>query len=730
MRFKGVWGLVFAILATNLPVSLVSADNNNFQVSGVILDDITPRLNIAASSNDPFFSRQRELNQASIVRAWDITTGSNIPVAVIDTGIFANHEDLVGRLWVNSDEVPGNNRDDDANGYVDDYNGYNFVDNNADIADSHGHGTGISSIIAANTNNGKGMAGIDWSAKIMVLKALDNAGGGEFGNVIDAIRYAANNGARVINMSFGSPSDDPSLASAISYAVSKNVVVIAASGNAGVNNVYYPAAYSEVIAVGSVNSSSQLSSFSNYGSTLDLVAPGENIVVATSSGTFYAEAAGSSFASAMVTGVAALLLAKRPNLKPSEVDNILKATAQKIEPVPSPRYGYGLVNAYAAVTQPASNYRLQSSASATQVAATGTDIITVTATLLDDTNQPGANIPVSLKVSGTNNIVNGQLLSLNGVQPLGSTNASGQITFQLASNIVENKQATLTAQTTGLATSVVDLKFVAPAKSTYSMSWLAQSPYPTLPPSGKIAMWVEVKNTGNIAWVADPNNTNGRSQMKLGTDRPLDRVSKFADSSWLSSNRAVLMTPAVVKPNETARFSFQITAPASSGKSREYFRPVNEYVTWLNDLGIYWDITVGSGISDSPSTAASEYGAALISKSGNITLAPGASGTLSLTIKNTGITPWWPTGPTSGAGIVKLGTSGPRDRISKFSNLDWLSNNRAVKVDAKVLPDNQIVLQIPIKAPAERGTYTEKFQLVSELVTWFGPEFAWTITVQ
>lgn len=729
MRFIGVWGLVLAVLVSTLPSSLVRAENANFQISGVILDSVRPRLGIAATASDPLFYRQQELVQTKVTRAWDVTTGSNIVVAVIDTGLFVNHEDLTGRVWVNSDEVPSNGRDDDNNGYIDDYNGYNFVDNNSNIADTHGHGTGISSIIAANTNNNKGMAGVNWNASIMPLKALDSAGGGEFDDVIRAIRYAADNGARVINMSFGSPSDDSSLASAVNYAVSKNVVIVAASGNAGASTVYYPGAYTEVISVGSVNRSNQISSFSNYGTNLDLVAPGEDIVVATQSGTFYAEAAGSSFASAEIAGIAALLIAHRPTLRPSEVDTILKTTAFKIEAAPSSRYGYGLIDAYSAVTQPASNYRIQSSASPAQLSANGIDTTTITATVSDDTNRPGANIPVSVKVSGTNNIVNGQLLSLNSSLPLGTTNSAGQVSFRLSSNVAETKQVTFIAQTTNQATGVHDVKLVTPTKPTHSMAWIAQSPYPTLQPGAKSAMWVEVKNTGNVAWIADPSNAGGRSQMKLGTDRPMDRTSLFADAGWLSSNRAVLMTPAVVKPNETARFTFSITAPTAQGKYKEYFRPVNEHVAWLNDLGIYWDLTVGT-VVDSPSLLASEYGATLVAKSNNLTLAPGASGSLSVTLKNTGTASWWPTGVSGESGIVKIGTSGPRDRSSSFAVPAWLSPNRAVKADTKVLSGNQLVLNIPIKAPSSPGTYTEKFQLVSELVSWFGPEFSWTITVK
>lgn len=569
------------------------------QISGVILDGLVqPGLSIQqVTVNDPLFSQQSSLALIGAPAAWSFATGSSSPIAVIDTGIDLQHEDLVGRLWVNNDEVPSNGIDDDNNGYIDDYRGYNFLANNSDIADVHGHGTGIASIIAAQTNNNRGMAGLNWSAPIMVLKALNSLGGGDFSTVSTALRYAADNGARVVNMSFGAYNYTAEMTDAVNYALNKNVIIVAAVGNNRSSSIFYPAAYPDVIAVSSLSDTNQLSAFSNFGPGTDLTAPGENIIMAGSSSNSvsnYVHGSGSSFAAAEVTGAVSLLLSSKPNLTPAQASAILKATA---DPLPGDingqYFGAGRLNIGRAMAYQPKVINATLTTSVARPLADGLATTTITATVLDEFNQPQVGLPIELALSGNANIVNGQLVSEATKVVLGSTDFKGQAGFTLASPVPETKQLTLTTNSVPINLSGASaVTFKAVYHPRYTMQWLGQSPSITMGLGSVVSAWVEVKNTGNMVWTSDPKSTTFRGVMRLGTARPLDRQSVFYDSAnWSSQNRAAYMTPSLVRPGETAKFSFNVKAN-QLGNFKEYFRPVVDYVTWLNDLGIYWKLTV------------------------------------------------------------------------------------------------------------------------------------------
>ncbi len=232
----------------------------------------------------------------NIKPAWDITTGdSGTIVAVIDGGINLTHSEFSGRIWKNSDEIPGNNIDDDNNGYVDDVNGWDFSGNNNNVADAGGHGTNVASIIGATGNNGVGWVGINWKCKLMILKN----GNGSFSEtvIINAIKYAADNGAKVINMSLGFSNVPSSTAmqNAVNYAYNKNVLVIASMGNNNTATPQIPASCTNVMSVGATNvndtrcvpfgAGGSGAAGSNYGSYISVVAPGNWIVGCLSSGT-------------------------------------------------------------------------------------------------------------------------------------------------------------------------------------------------------------------------------------------------------------------------------------------------------------------------------------------------------------------------------------------------------------------------------------------------------------
>jgi subtilisin family serine protease len=191
-----------------------------------------------------------------------------VTIAILNTGVEINRPDLQANIWVNSGEIPANGIDDDGNGYVDDYHGYDFYNGDANPDDDNNHGTHVAGIAAAYGNNGLGIAGVSWRAKIMPLKMLDSAGAGNLYDLAEAIYYAADNRAQFINMSLGASCSNLSawnsiVQPAVDYALSKNVLLIAASGNSYQSRIYCPGALDGVIAVGATTDRVSRASFSN-----------------------------------------------------------------------------------------------------------------------------------------------------------------------------------------------------------------------------------------------------------------------------------------------------------------------------------------------------------------------------------------------------------------------------------------------------------------------------------
>ncbi|WP_445630637.1 S8 family peptidase [Nostoc sp. DSM 114167] len=258
-------------------------------------------------------------------------TGKGVVVAVVDTGVDYNHEDLKNNIWTNSKEIAGNGIDDDGNGYVDDTYGWNFADQNNNTLDDNGHGTHVSGTIAGENNN-YGVTGIAYDAKIMPVKALDSSGSGSYSSISKGIRYAVDNGANVINLSLGGSSSNRTLESAIDYASSKGVIVVMAAGNDGGSSPEYPARYASKsgIAVGAVDKNNNLADFSNRSGTNPIAyvtAPGVKIYSSVPNNQ-YATYSGTSMAAPHVAGIVALMLSANPNLTDAQVRQIVTETAE------------------------------------------------------------------------------------------------------------------------------------------------------------------------------------------------------------------------------------------------------------------------------------------------------------------------------------------------------------------------------------------------------------------
>ncbi|MFX1534176.1 MAG: S8 family serine peptidase [Promethearchaeota archaeon] len=333
------------------------------------------------------------LERIHLQGAWQVTKGSSdIIVAIVDSGINGTHEDLQGTLWINPSEVDGNAIDDDGNGYIDDIYGWDFQDNDNNTLKGtpiHYHGTFVSGLIAAQDNS-QGVVGVAPNVKIMDLRILDEnneLATEKLSIFADAIEYAVENGAKIINLSIsfiGTP--DPTFINAINNAIGNGTIIVSVTGNQN-SSVTYPAAYPDVIAVTATNFQDQKANYSNFGPETELSAPGgdpndppEKWITSTSSepGYSYVSTYGTSLAGPLVTGTIALMLSIYPTLTLTEVRNILHQTAIDLgAPGKDDFFGYGLVNTSAAVQMAASmnpNY----TSSSTPPSSTGSQTLTTT----------------------------------------------------------------------------------------------------------------------------------------------------------------------------------------------------------------------------------------------------------------------------------------------------------------------------------------------------------------
>jgi serine protease len=327
MNRAAFWLLVIAILLSSGTVSTSALAGFTEQQFKLHRDNI---VQILARPNDPAYAKQDYLQQIGAEAAWDeARENPGLIIAVVDTGVDLEHPDLRDNL------VPG----------------INLIDPALPPRDDNGHGTQVAGILAAVANNGQGVSGLLWKAKIMPIKALDSNGRGDEVKLAEAIRYAVNQGAKIVVLSVGLLSDDPFLREVVEYAEAQQVLLVAATGNDEGNVVRYPAAYPTVLAVGGIHTENEIEPRSNYGPEIDVVAPWT--VYTTAIGGSYELKEGTSMAAPQAAAVAALIWNKYPQMKPYMVRNHLKQTAQSLDPEGWSIYtGYGLIRADQALKQP------------------------------------------------------------------------------------------------------------------------------------------------------------------------------------------------------------------------------------------------------------------------------------------------------------------------------------------------------------------------------------------
>ena len=366
------------------PITVARAYSNDPDVRYAEPDYIyRPR---ATYPNDPYwsssgswgqgYSDQWDMERIGCTAAWDITRGSaSVIIAVVDSGIDYNHADIQANMWHNTDEIPGNGIDDDHNGFVDDYYGYNFHDSTSDPMDTYGHGTHVAGTIGAVGNNGIGIAGVNWTCRLMAVKGLSSTGYSS--RLAAAIVYAVNQGASIINMSWGSEAVSQTIGDALEYAHQRNVVLCAAAPNIGLDLIEScPDGDNRVIAVSATDQNGRLV-YWGHGTKMAVSAPGGNSEdVKTCAvanvlslraldggwvgngcsiyvGTDLSRLAGTSMACPHVAGVAALVRAQYPTWTNEQIRQAIQMNATDLlDPGFDIYTGYGELNAFKAVTSP------------------------------------------------------------------------------------------------------------------------------------------------------------------------------------------------------------------------------------------------------------------------------------------------------------------------------------------------------------------------------------------
>jgi subtilisin family serine protease/plastocyanin len=318
-------------------------------IPGVVSVSSTSSARITYTPDDSSIDDQWALSRIDAFEAWDLTLGTeDVIVAILDTGIDWNHPDLADNMWSNDDG----------------YHGYNFIsdnwypmDDNVDGYDSAGdfvedvytyHGTHVAGVVGAVTDNGEGMAGLA-QVRLMAVKVMNESGEGTDATVSAGLEWAVENGADIVTMSLGVDGISIPLQNAVNYASSHGVIMVAASGNSGETTISYPAAFPSVISVGATTTLDRRADFSNYGTGLDIMAPGVNIY-STQGGDSYQLLSGTSTAAPHVAGVAAMMLSINPALSPEDLGEALNSTATDIGMTGYDTVnGWGIVNAFGAV---------------------------------------------------------------------------------------------------------------------------------------------------------------------------------------------------------------------------------------------------------------------------------------------------------------------------------------------------------------------------------------------
>ena len=645
------------------------------------------------------------IRKASVDKAWDVARGApGVIVGILDTGIDPDHPDLVGAI------APGETFLSQPSSACDPVS----------TKDDNSHGTHVAGIVAATGNNTSGVAGVAFGAKVMGLKVLDCTGVGSLSDVANGLIYAVDHGARVVNLSLGSPFDSDTLRSAVTYAVNKNVLVVSAAGNCGtsgdrctsLHQTEYPSAYPEVISVGATDTDDTVAFFSTRNATVDVSAPGRRIVSttptyptylsrrSTNPATItYAAFSGTSQASPFVAGLAALLLSSEPALSASAVFERIRSTADDLGPAGrDDGYGAGRVNALRALAASADRFgatydtsSLPRSAAAAKsfVARIG---VTNTSSFTWRAAAPNA---VSLKWSW---------LSASGTAVAG---LSG--TIALPSDLAVNASTTLVgAITAPAAAGTYTLRFdLDRGGIAFSSKGVATASVAVAAGSGLGAAYApaagtsayDVSSTTQLSVVL----TNTGTQVWPAAGANPVRLSYH----WLQNGLVVLwdgqrgILPADVATGGKVTVSVPVLGPEKPGTYTLRLDLVQESVTWFSGAGV--------APHDLTANVRSAYVATYAVGAPSVLL-PGGRTTVPVTVVNSGAVAW----TAAGTSPVRLAA-----HVNDAKGNVVLWDGARTSFTADVAPGASVKLDLIVDAPSAPGPYRVRVDLVREGIAWF-----------
>jgi hypothetical protein len=352
----------FKIQEKDLPASLSALSLNEF----IEYAQKTNKLSVESGEftpNDPYYGSQYYLNSVNISPVWNTQQNINVIVGIIDSGIDFLHPDLNQSYVINQGEYgngkENNGIDDDYNGFIDDWRGWNFADNNNSPIDDniYSHGSCVAGIISAGFNNGTGITPITGSSKSLILKCFNSQGIGYEDQVATAVLYGITRGIKIFNFSFGDYIYSNLLRDVIDYAYSKDITIVCSAGNDNSDVLHYPSAFDEVISVAASDESDRKAAFSSYGNTVDIYAPGVNVLTTSRTGlgapefgSNYMYANGTSFSAPIISAIAAVLKEKNPLLSNEEIRGLLISSARYFPSQAGWDYVYasGIANGYSA----------------------------------------------------------------------------------------------------------------------------------------------------------------------------------------------------------------------------------------------------------------------------------------------------------------------------------------------------------------------------------------------
>ncbi len=672
---------------------------------GVTVVEPDVRVHVDFTPNDPLWNTDPYVGLGQwgdkkilLDRARDLVTAAASPVtvAVIDTGVDAGHPDLAGvvlpGVTLLSSQSTGCNADNAG-------------------TDDNSHGTHVAGIIAADSNNAVGIVGIAPNARILPIKALDCTGSGSISDIAQAIVYATDHGARIVNISLGSSSDTVTLQAAVQYAIDRGVLVVAAAGNCGTaltrcldtaNLVEYPAAYPGVLGVGATAPDDSIAPFSTQGAQVGISAPGVRIVSTTptyatyqsrrGSTPGYAAFSGTSQATPFVAGAAALLLGIDPTLTNVRVAKRLRSTADDLgAPGADPAFGAGRLDLLRAVvaTLPIFGARYdtsfvpRSAASAT----TYTARIALTNTSRAAWSSRGTSaVKLSyhwLDAAGATVVWEGVRTSLPSDLAPGTTVAvdmqivapTRRGSFVLSIDLIREGVGWFSAY--GVAPATIEVAIAPPYAASYTpltgeVWMLAASPAPLV---------VTLTNTGELPWPA-----RGADAVLLSYHWSRDGVTTVWDGARVSFADDVL-------PGETTIVYLPVVPPEGLARYTLKLDLVQDGVAWFSDRGV--------STRDVAYFVTSGYGASYA--------AMPSGATVDVTLTNTGVRTWL----ADGAHPVRLSYHLLRDG----NVVRW--DGPRITLERAVRPGESVELHVPVAVPAERGTYAMRLDLVEEGVRWF-----------